>query len=55
MKNNLIDNKESVLQYLDKCITFWRAQRDNNSCEYAKYYIDAFQSVRKSLFGELLK
>lgn len=54
-KNNLINNKESVLQYLDECITFWRTQRDDKICEYAKYYIDAFQSVRNSLFGELLK
>ena len=57
MKNKigLIDDKESVLQYLDECITFWRTQRDNKNCKYAKYYIDAFQSVRNSLFGELLK
>lgn len=54
-KNELVKDKKSILKYLDGCIAFWRNKRDNENCEYAKYYIDAFQSVRKSLFGELLK
>lgn len=40
-------------QYLDNCIRHWRKQkRDGNKT--AKYYIDAYQSCRLSLFGELL-
>lgn len=30
-------------------------KRDEESCEFAKYYIDAFQSVRNSIFNELLE
>ena len=44
-------------KYLDDMIIFWRKERDNKystNKEYAKYYIDAFQSVRNSFFGELL-
>lgn len=36
--------------YLDRCIRYWR--RDDREC--AKYYVDAFQSARSSLLGELL-
>jgi len=56
-----------VKSYLDKCIEYWRIKRDtvpadtdidaDEHLEFKKmapYYIDAFQSVRMSLFGELL-
>lgn len=51
--------KREVKEYLDGCIRYWRNQRDNASERrdikvMATYYIDAFQSVRTSLFGELL-
>jgi hypothetical protein len=45
-------NKESVKEYLDKCIEYWRKQKQYGN-EIARYYIDAYQSVRTSLFGEL--
>lgn len=38
-------------EYLDRCIMFWRKDKH----DYAKYYIDAFQSIRTSIFGEVLK
>ena len=43
-------------KYLDDMIIFWRKERDGNSenKEIAPYYIDAFQSARNSMFGELL-
>lgn len=47
--------EDAIKEYLDKCITIWRKKRDNEPCDYAKYYIDAFQSVRMSLFNELLE
>lgn len=46
-------NKEDVKKYLDECIKYWRKEHLNNK-EMARYYIDAFQSVRVSLFNELL-
>lgn len=46
--------KEEVKKYLDECITFWRKQRDEGETEKAPCYIDAYQSVRMSLFGETL-
>jgi hypothetical protein len=39
-----------VKAYLDKAIMFWRESPN----EFRVYYIDAFQSVRKTLFGETL-
>ncbi len=50
--------EEKVKEYLDDCIHAWRRVRDNMGGEYsdmATYYVDAFQSVRVSLFGELLE
>ena len=45
--------KEAVLEYLDAAIKLARKQRDGGDCK-AMFYVDAFQSVRISLFGELL-
>ncbi len=47
-----ITDLEEIKQYLDKAIDSWRKKRDNEKNEIAKYYIDAFQSVRISIFGE---
>ncbi len=53
--------KDLVRTYLDLNIASWRkrfedAERDNDveSKQIAVSYIDAYQSVRVSLFGELL-
>lgn len=42
--------EEAVKAYLDKAIRQWRKSDEY----YAIYYVDAFQSVRTSLFGLLL-
>lgn len=47
---------ETMLKYLDEAIEYWRDKRDDSEeYEFAHCYIDAFQSVRVSLFGELLE
>lgn len=48
---------EDVKAYLDKAIMFWRGERSkkNKNAEIAVYYIDAFQSMRVSLFGSTLE
>lgn len=49
--------KQNVKNYIDECILFWRKVRDNENdpnSMFAVYYIDAYQSVRVSLFGRLL-
>lgn len=44
--------EQSVRDYLDHCITLWRGLRAQGD-PIAPYYIDAFQSMRTSLFGSL--
>jgi hypothetical protein len=50
--------EEAIQDYLDNAIRVWRRNRDNSrpgpDLEMAQHYIDAFQSVRTSLFGETL-
>lgn len=48
---------EDIKAYLDKAIMFWRRERlgKNKNAEIAIYYIDAFQSMRVSLFGSTLE
>ena len=43
---------EGIKNYLDNSIHHWRNQERNQST-IARYYIDAYQSVRMSIFGEL--
>lgn len=45
--------KEDIKAYLDRNILFWRAKREKRN-KMASYYINAYQSVRMSLFDELL-
>lgn len=45
--------EKDVKHYLDSCIRVWREKRQNGD-KFAVYYIDAYQSVRVSLFGSLL-
>jgi hypothetical protein len=62
--NTVPFTKGDVKSHLDKCIRFWRNKRDKKSAlnmkemeerDMAPFYIDAYQSVRMSLFGELLE
>lgn len=51
--------QDAVKAYLDDAIVNWRKTRDDedssvSAIRQANHYIDAFQSVRVSLFGELL-
>ena len=48
--------EKDVKAYLDECIIFWRKKGYAASGEpvMSAHYVDAFQSVRMSLFGELL-
>ncbi len=52
---------DEVRAYLDEAIRFWRYKwadafvLDYPTKDKAAHYIDAFQSVRMSLFGELLE
>lgn len=51
-ENNVVPfTKEGVKEYLNTCICFWRKSKE----PYAKYYVDAFQSVRISIFGKVLE
>lgn len=43
-------DEEHIRTYLDECIEHWRA----SDADFAEYYVDAFQSVRASMLGELL-
>jgi len=62
MTDTVSFNEESVMAYLDRVITVWRRRKEDASGDdgdlamenMAICYIDAFQSVRVSLFGELL-
>jgi hypothetical protein len=50
--------EEAVKQYLDDAIRLWREYKTQvttiAATNKADHYIDAYQSVRTSLFGELL-
>lgn len=50
--------QDELRDYLDDSIRAWREQRDSNIGRAEEHtatcYIDAFQSVRVSVFGELL-
>ena len=52
-------NEAAQIKYLDNAIIYWREVRDTDKRpdlkQFAAYYIDAFQSVRLSFFGEALQ
>ena len=49
---------ESVAEYLDNAIRHWREKKDTSKKGderlIARCYVDAFQSVRVSLLGDIL-
>jgi hypothetical protein len=45
--------EKEIKAYIDSCIEYWRDQRRNGD-DKAVYYIDAYQSMRISLFDKLL-
>ncbi len=50
--------KKGVKEYLDNCIINWRDQRSkaktNHEILTARCYLDAFQCMRITIFGETL-
>jgi hypothetical protein len=63
-KNKIRVNKTDIVfvntiaRYLDGCIIFWRAKKRSAETDedkiIASCYVDAYQSARISLLGELL-
>lgn len=51
MANTVPFEQSEIKNYLRRCVLHWRV-KDAEGDEVAKYYIDAFQSVSMSLFGE---
>lgn len=61
MSETIKFEKGSIKSHLDSMIRFWRDVRDRAKAEQkfmkgftASCYIDAYQSMRKSIFNELL-
>lgn len=56
MSDRLAFSEDAIRQYLDDAIRSWRHKRDSVSSgrDRAIHYVDAFQSVRSSIFGETL-
>lgn len=59
MSNIVPFNEKDIKEYLDECIRYWRKRKYQDEMNGSNYtmtthYIDAFQSVRMSLFGKLL-
>jgi hypothetical protein len=50
----MINDLDTIKNHIDECIVFWRKKRDEEKVKYAYYYIDAYQSIRASIFGEML-
>ena len=50
--------REAIQEYLDMAVRVWREKRDGAETDVKRemvvHYVDAFQSVRISIFGELL-
>jgi hypothetical protein len=54
----LKEQLDNIKGYLDECISYWRNVRNNPDHKdyvYSFSYIDAFQSMRLSIFGETLE
>lgn len=57
----IVFDKKNVLEHIDNCIDYWRCRKEavtfkkNESVTevMCNCYIDAYQSMRTSLFGEL--
>ena len=60
----MIKDLQEIKEMLDKLIIYWRVQKDKATSKNsiggdldkhtASCYVDAYQSVRKNIFGELL-
>lgn len=56
--NRVALTEKDIRAYLDECIIFWRNKKakagTGTEQQMSSHYIDAYQSVRTSLFGETL-
>ncbi len=56
---NALEIVELTKKTLDECIQYWRNKKSNETTPeqklIAECYIDAYQSTRKNIFGELKK
>lgn len=54
----MLETREDIKKYIDECIFYWRDKRntanDGVSIWTAICYVDAFQSIRNSIFDEML-
>jgi len=56
IKKDRIDFSETeVKEYLDRHIMVWEGKRRYTRSEFATFFVDAYQKVRKDIFGEELK
>ena len=53
MEKTIPFKEDAVKAHLDKHIRYWRGECSKDP-DYAFYYVDAYQSMRYSLFGERL-
>jgi hypothetical protein len=54
----MLEDREEILRYLDESIDWWRKVRAEAGNEayrraMADCYVDAFQSMRMTIFGEV--
>ncbi len=52
----MLKTKREIKEHLDKCIRYWRKERDLSpeNLEKGSCYVDAYQSIRTSIFDETL-
>ena len=56
-RKKILFTEKDIKEYLDKCIRYWRKKKikaDKETWNMACHYIDAFQSIRISLFDNAL-
>ncbi len=61
-ENLMLRKRREILEYIDDSIRMWRARRDQatgatfseSRYQMAVNYVDAFQSIRSSIFGGTL-
>jgi len=54
-KEKIEFTKKDWGEYLDRHIRIWESKRRYTRSEFAKFYVDTYQKVRKDLLGEELK
>ena len=45
-------DEKAICEYLDRHIGVWELKKQCTESEFAKFYVDAYQKLRKDLFGE---